>query len=147
MAHNCNLQNLRTPTAEEAREIGRKGGLASAAARERKKLMRETLSELMMSDAVPAEIKAALEETGTKVDVQGAILLAMARKAMTGDVEAARFVRDTMGQKPTETFNLAVSDKPVKAMDMSSLSDKELEALADQADDEAPALPEASGAE
>jgi hypothetical protein len=144
MAHNCNIQNLRTPTSEEAREIGRKGGLASAAKRERKKLMRETLSELMMSDAVPEEIRAALEQIGAHVDIQGAILLAQARKAMTGDVEAARFVRDTLGQKPTETFNLAMSDKPIKAVDLTQMSDAEIEALADRADDAPPALPESS---
>ena len=32
-----NLQNLRTPTSDEAREIGRKGGIASGEARRKKK--------------------------------------------------------------------------------------------------------------
>ena len=124
-----------------------RAGKASGEARARRRLFRETLGDLMRSDAVPEEIKRQLEATGAKVDIQSAILLAAARKAMLGDVEAMRFVRDTLGEKPTETFNLAVSDKPVKAMDMSNLSDEELEALADQADDDAPALPEASGEE
>lgn len=109
--------------------------------------MRETLAELMMSDAVPEEIKAGLAAAGVHVDIQGAILLAMTGKAMTGDVEAARFVRDTLGQKPTETFNLAVSDKPIKLMELSTMSDQELEALADRVDEACAALPEAvSGA-
>jgi|GEM_PF-1370242 hypothetical protein len=137
----------RSLSEDERRESAIRAGKASGEARGRRRLFRETLGDLMRSDAVPEEIKTALEATGAKVDIQSAILFAAARRAMLGDVEAARFVRDTLGEKPTETFNLALSDKPVKAMDMSNLSDEELEALADQADDEAPALPEASGAE
>ena len=139
-----NINNLRpiALTHTEAVENGRKGGLASAAAREKKKLMRETLTELLMSDAVPEEIKSALAGAGVKIDIQGAILLAMSRKAMSGDVEAARFVRDTVGQKPTETFNLALSDKPVQSLNLAEHSDEELQALADRADEVPPALPE-----
>ena len=43
----ANIENLRTPTSEEAREIGRKGGLASGKARREKKTMRETLREML----------------------------------------------------------------------------------------------------
>ena len=37
----ANNENLRTPTSEEAREIGRKGGIASGAARRAKREARE----------------------------------------------------------------------------------------------------------
>ena len=43
----ANIENLRTPTSEEAREIGRKGGLASGKARREKKTIRETLREML----------------------------------------------------------------------------------------------------
>lgn len=39
----ANEQNLRTPTSEEAREIGRKGGIASGKARKEKATLREVL--------------------------------------------------------------------------------------------------------
>ncbi len=42
-----NEQNLRTPTSSEAREIGRKGGIASGKARLRKKHGRELLRALL----------------------------------------------------------------------------------------------------
>ena len=145
----ANEQNLkaRALTSEEAREMGRRGGIASGEARRQRRLLRETLGDLMTADYAADDVRAQLNVLGIQVDAQSASMFAILRKAMAGDVEAARFIRDTLGEKPTETFNLAVSDKPVKAMDMSSLSDEELEVLADQTDDEAPALPEASGAE
>jgi hypothetical protein len=43
-------------------------------------------------------------------------------------------VRDTIGEKPTEQYNLAVQDKPIKALDLSGMTDEQLEALADSAD-------------
>lgn len=124
----------RSLSESERRESAIRAGRASGEARTRRKLFRETLADLMRSDAVPEEIRQALKETGMQVDIQSAILLAAARKAMTGDVEAMRYVRDTLGEKPTETYNLSVADKPVQAMDMSRLSDDELQALADKAD-------------
>lgn len=41
----ANEQNLRTPTSEEAREIGRKGGIASGKARKEKATLRAVLLE------------------------------------------------------------------------------------------------------
>ena len=77
-----------------------------------------------------------LEKLGLKANHENAMMLASAKRAMLGDIEAARFVRDTVGEKPTEAMQLAITDKPVKALDMNALSDEELEALADQADEE-----------
>lgn len=43
----ANIENLKVPTSEEAREYGRKGGIASGKARREKKTMRETLEMLL----------------------------------------------------------------------------------------------------
>ena len=45
-------------------------------------------------------------------------------------------MRDTIGEKPTETTALQISNQPIRAMDLTQLSDAELEALADRADEE-----------
>lgn len=142
-----NVKNLvygeaRGLTTEEAKEIGRAGGIASGKARQRRKMMRETLSSLLTAPLHDREMAATLEEIGLPADLQGGMILAALQKALAGDIEAARFVRDSVGEKPTETFNLAVSDKPVQAIDLSGLSDSELSALADRAEDQA-ALPSA----
>ena len=61
--------------------------------------------------------------------------LAALNRAAHGDVEALRFVRDTLGEKPTENYNLSMEAKPVKSMDLSGYTDEELERIADGLDD------------
>lgn len=87
----ANLQNLRTPTSEEARELGRKGGLASAAARKKRKTLREELLS-MLSDG----------------NTQESITAALLEKAMDGDVKAFEVVRDTVGEKPVDRIETNV---------------------------------------
>ena len=73
---------------------------------------------------------------GMEPSIANAINFAVLRKAQTGDIEAARYVRDTIGEKPTETTAIQVSNQPIRAMDLTQLSDAELEALADRTDEE-----------
>ena len=86
------IDNLRTPTTEQAREIGRKGGLASAKARAEKKQLKELL-ELALSQ--PSEIV-------DGEDNYTAITAALVQKAIQGDTKAYEVIRDTLGQKPVE---------------------------------------------
>lgn len=46
----ANTDNLRVPTSEEAREIGRKGGIASGKARKEKASLRKGLETILNSD-------------------------------------------------------------------------------------------------
>lgn len=77
-----------------------------------------------------------LEQLGLDPTFSGAMNLAVVWRAMHGDVEAVRYIRDTLGEKPSESINLGVFDTPVKSLDLTKLSDAELEALADRADSE-----------
>ena len=55
----------------------------------------------------------------------------MADKAKTGDVEATRYIRDTIGEKPREGLELGnLDDKPLASVDLSKLSDEQLKAMA-----------------
>lgn len=99
-------------TTEEARERGRKGGIASGKARREKKMMRETL-EILMSMPLKSgkqtdveSIKNMASLKGKNISVQEAILIAQIQKALKGDAKAAEFVRDTLGQKPTDNMNI-----------------------------------------
>ena len=108
----ANEENLRTPTTNEARSIGRKGGIASGKARREKKAMKETLAALLsmpLQDGKAADIEtiknlAALK--GKNITVQEAIMLAQIKKAMKGDTRAAEFVRDSSGNKPVDDINV-----------------------------------------
>ena len=97
---------------EEAKERGRKGGIASGKARREKKMMRETLDILLsmpMKNGKFADVEsirsfAALK--GKNISVQDAILIAQVQKAMKGDTKAAEYVRDTVGQKPVDSVDM-----------------------------------------
>lgn len=84
--------NLRTPTTEEAREIGKKGGKASGKARRRKKELKELL-ELALSQ--PSGI---VEGEDNYTAITAALIL----RAIEGDTKAYEVIRDTLGQKPVE---------------------------------------------
>lgn len=100
---------------EEAKERGRKGGIASGKARREKKLMRETLDIILsmpMKNGKNADVEsirsfAALK--GKNISVQEAILIAQVQKAMKGDTKAAEYVRDTIGQKPGESIEMSMN--------------------------------------
>ena len=110
MPQNHNIQDWHRELSQEERtELARKAGKASADNRRKYKAFRDCLREILTLDVTDA--------------------------AELGDIEAARFVRDTNGEKPTEALQLGITDKPIKSMDLSKLSDAELEALADRAED------------
>lgn len=110
MTNETNLNPVRSE--DEARRKGRAGGIASGKARREKKMMRETLDMLLsmplkngkFADVESIRSFAALK--GKNISVQEAILIAQVQKAMKGDTRAAEYVRDTMGQKPTDSVDL-----------------------------------------
>ena len=123
-------------TPEMRREWAVKAARASADKRRRMKAQREILRDLMRTDCADEAVAEALISAGMEPSIANAINFAVLRKAQTGDIEAARYVRDTIGEKPTEMTALQISNQPVRAMDLTQLSDAELEALADRADEE-----------
>jgi len=108
----ANEENLTPFTSEQNREEavknGKKGGIASGKARREKKLFRETLESLLSMSMKSGkcmdvdEIKNFAAIKGKNISVQEAILIAQIQKAMKGDTRAAEYVRDTIGQRPTE---------------------------------------------
>ena len=112
---------------------------ASAAGRARKrelKAQRDILRDLLRTDCTDERTRDALVSLGMEPSIANAVNLAVLRRAQTGDIEAARYVRDTIGERPTETTAIQVSNQPIRAMDLTQLSEAELEALADRADEE-----------
>ena len=119
MANEQNLINgkaTRFTSGDVAVENGRKGGKASAESKRRKKEMRERL-ELLLSMPIGNGKGAELEKIksyaaikGKNVTVEDAILIAITQKAMKGDIPAGTFIRDTVGEKPTENQNVKIVD-------------------------------------
>ena len=119
---------------EALNAVRSKGGKNNAERNRKYRTFRECLQTILTLEVGDEALRAELEKMGLDPSYSNAISMAAIRKAAsTGDIEAARFTRDTVGEKPTEALNLNL-DKPVKSMDLSKLSDAELEALADRAD-------------
>jgi hypothetical protein len=132
-----NLENLRPfskDDVEKARAAGRKGGVASGVAKRRKRTFRELIETVMTMEVDDPAVHAKLTELGLDPTHDMAITMAAVKKAENGDIEATRYLRDTKGEKPTEALQMAITDKPIKALDLTQLSDAELEALADGLD-------------
>lgn len=93
-----NLIPFNQMTEEQQREIARKGGIASAEARKRRKTLKEELIALLEMN-----------------DNNNKISLAILQKALNGDIQAFTTIRDTIGEKPKE--EIEVSDVTNKKFD------------------------------
>lgn len=134
--HSENLvQNL---PKEEHLAACRRGGIKSGEIRRAKKDMK-TLARYILDTPLATEddIRAELESRGIPKTEAAAVLLAQLRRARTGDTEAARFLRDTSGQKPVDNVAIGnLDDKPFETLDLSQLSDEQLKTLATAAPEE-----------
>ena len=112
----ANEQNLRTLSPSEAREQGRRGGLASAAKRREKKSLRE-LAEIIGAMPVknPKTI-AIMQKAGFDTDQMTndmAMMLGLQLKAQNGDPAAAKLLAEMRGQYSTRVEVEPVQPKPI----------------------------------
>lgn len=93
-------------TKKNAAEYGRRGGTASGKAKRERRTMREGLEHLLQlpwfkeNDAPIHEITSFVEalNSATNMTVQDKVLVAMIAAAIKGNVRAAEYIRDTIGQ-------------------------------------------------
>ena len=95
-----NNENLKVLTSEEAREIGKLGGVASAKSRKQKKQIREHLQALLLSSV-------GKNKEGEDISGSEALAIRAFQSAVKGDWKAWELVRDTAGQKPIEKVMVA----------------------------------------
>ncbi|DAA97746.1 TPA: hypothetical protein CPT96_12235 [Candidatus Gastranaerophilales bacterium HUM_10] len=91
---------------DEARMLGQKGGIKSGEVRRMRKSLKEQLLLLLSEN-----------------EIQENICLSLIDKALDGDVQVFKLIRDTIGEKPVERFsttelsiNLTQSYNEVKAL-------------------------------
>ena len=112
----ANEQNLKpVKSKKEARERGRKGGLASGEARRKRKTLKEELL-LMLSDG----------------DIQEKISIALINEAINGNnagsvTKAFEVIRDTIGERPVDKVQATQT-----VVDMSAFSTDEIKAMLDE---------------
>ena len=102
----ANSANLKRSSPTEARINGRKGGMASVKARQRKKSLKE---------AVLAVLEAVREnpETGTEENGFEAVAASLYLKAVGGDVSAINSLRDLIGEKPKDKAEVDATVKVI----------------------------------
>lgn len=107
----ANEQNLKPVSSKkEARERGRKGGLASVEAKRKRKTLKEELL-LMLEDE----------------EVQKSVAVALIQEAQNGNVKAFGMLRDTIGEAPVEKVQTTQT-----VVDMSAFSTEEIKAMLDE---------------
>jgi hypothetical protein len=129
----ANEQNLRPQawSVEQAREQGRKGGLASGEARKRRKLFRETIADMLKRPCADEELCAALDALGLPNDLQSAMVLRQIMIAVAGEkgaTDAFKAIRDSVGERPAEQVQVTAGIDPAQD-DLRQLSDDQLDAL------------------
>lgn len=84
----ANEQNLRVPSSDEARELGRKGGIASGKARRKKADLKKAFNTILKADVANENISKQLEALGFEATNEMALAMVMMQKAMKGNVKA-----------------------------------------------------------
>lgn len=93
-------EDLKKPrSTAEAQAWGRKGGIASGAARREKRTLRAVLEVLLDRKL-----------DGSSLTGREAVAVALFEKAMSGDVKAFQELRDTVGEKPVDKQELSGPD-------------------------------------
>ncbi len=99
MANEENLIPVTKRTKSEAREISKKGGQASGAARRKKKSMKQ-VANYLLSLPVVEELQEEMIQSGIAIDEtdnQTALVFSMMQRAIKGNVTAAQFIANITG--------------------------------------------------
>lgn len=107
------------PTRTRTRACAREGGIKSGESRRKKREFREAIEAVLEMSTKKGkrvsieELQSIADTAGKNLSVQDAILAAIAKNAMRGDIQSAQFLRDTVGEKPTEKVMVAEIDQSV----------------------------------
>ena len=135
----ANLNKYSEMTPEERQYFHSRGGTISAEKRRRRKSQAEIIRQIMDLKLTPDEGAEVLTALGLDPTWATDANVAVMQKARRGDVEALRYLRDTIGEKPRDGLEIGNLDgQPLATIDMSTMTDDQLRALiaAREADEE-----------
>ena len=105
MANEQNLRPRTTLSKEEAKEMGRKGGKASAKKRQQNKTFKEIISKFLDGQVSDERLKQQMIDFGfadKEVSNKSCAVFALWKEAIKGNTKAFELLRDTIGEKPIE---------------------------------------------
>lgn len=96
------MSNLPDYTYEERQILGKIAGYAGAKAKKRNSNMKKELDillQLTLRGGEAEELDSLMDAKGKNVTVEQGILLAQIQRALKGNTDSAKFIRDTSGNK------------------------------------------------
>lgn len=119
------VENLRTPTTEEAREIGRAGGIASGEARRAKKTWKQIANIMLNNPTSPANASK-LKALGIEAEDatnSAVILFKLVQKSQAGDLKATKLLAKITGNLEADKLEVNAPIKIVMSDDYGSDKD------------------------
>ena len=127
-----NLIGPEDRTPDERRDSAVKAGKASGESRRKRKTIAEVAKAILDSPEHDPETLAMLQEIGLDGTKRDTMTLAQILRAIKGDPDSFRLIRDTIGEKPRDELEIGgLADRPIQTIDLSKLSDDELRRLAE----------------
>lgn len=99
MANEENLKKIRST--KEARELGKKGGIASGKARRKKANLKKALNTILTAEATN-KTAAVLESLGFENTNEMAIMLSLTQQALKGNVRAIELINKMANEQNTK---------------------------------------------
>ena len=114
-----NLVPITQRTKDEQRKIQVDGGVASGAARRRKKSLKEAANLYMSMEPTDTRVWNALSIAGIDpedIDNQMALVVSQSQKAIAGDTKAAKLIVDIIGKEDADNADSAVYELPARVL-------------------------------
>lgn len=136
LANEQNLKPFNTLTEKEQREIAKKGAQKSIEVRRRNKSVKDIFQKLLTTDLSQQQMQQILRQfpglENDEINYKTAIGIEQIRKAIKGDMNAAKFVFDYAGEKPKENINV---ETKLPIFNIEVTDNKELEKEFDKYDE------------
>ena len=129
-----NLVPMDQRSKDEARSLGQHGGVASGEARRRKRTLKAATKALLETPVKSKELQQKMELLGVSAedaDYMTAVAVAMVTQAMKGNVKAAAFCRDLIGENPDKKYRDAELKLAREKFEREKVDDSSKSSLAD----------------
>ena len=114
----ANEQNLRVPSSKEARENGKKGGVASGKARRKKANLKKAFETILQAEVASPNVKKQLEELGFDSTNEMALAMVMMQKAMKGNVRAFEQISKLTTTDAKDSLDKKEQKERIKALEL-----------------------------
>ena len=114
----ANEQNLKVPSSKEARENGKKGGVASGKSRRKKANLKKAFETILQAEVASPNVKKQLEELGFDSTNEMALAMVMMQKAMKGNVRAFEQISKLTTTDAKDTLDRKEQKERIKALEL-----------------------------